>query len=374
MARKKIARTLAPLPGKRVLDGALNKTERLVEILREVALKNQQEQPRVFYSMRDVALRFNVPVSTVSRAYRELELEGLLNRVRGSKTILQGLHFDRHLSVRAFVGLPASLSEFVTIQAYRTFFIKIRRELRLRGFATAMLFFEKAEASSDVLTKRLKAYEIDTVIWFQPSREAKETALRLSDLGIRLIGVAHHQVPSIACRYHVRRDAAIRALLVEWKARHAVQRVTLIQAIDQRSPAIEETLNVILEELAIKSSVATFQGQRSKAFVRTLQKAKTDGMIFSSPALASKFCCRCPDAVTELLQRHRVAFINGPVGMPFAKVPDVRVDLVTVDWQLVAERIVDDLITQEAFKIAGPTVFEAQANLRVPLSDFAQAI
>ena len=66
-------------------------------------------------------------------------------------------------------------------------------------------------------------------------------------------------------------------------------------------------------------------------------KAKTDGMIFSSPALASKFCCRCPDAVTELLQRHRVAFINGPVGMPFAKVPDVRVDLVTVDWQLVAE-------------------------------------
>ena len=69
-----------------------------------------------------------------------------------------------------------------------------------------------------------------------------------------------------------------------------------------------------------------------------------------------------------------MAFVHGPVSMPFAKVPDVRVDLLTVDWQLVAERIVDDLITQEAFKIAGATVFEAKANLRVSLSEFAQAI
>ena len=374
MARKKVPRTLAPLPGKRVLDDAHHKTERLIEILREVALKNQQEQPRAFYSLREVATRFNVPVSTVSRAYRHLEQEGLLNRVRGSKTILQGLQFDRQLSVRAFVGLPASLSEFVTIQAYRTFFIRIRRELRLRGFATAMLFFDKAEAISDALAKRLKAYEIDTVVWFQPPKEAKETALRLSDLGIRLIGVAHHQVPTIACRYHVRRDAGIRALLEEWKARHAVERIILVQSDKQRTPAVEETLKAILEELAIKSSVASYQGQRSEAFLRKLRKAKTDGMIFSSAALASKFCFRSPNAVTELLQARRVAFISGPVSMPFATVPDVRVDLVTVDWQLVAEKIVDDLITQEAFKIPGQTVFEAEANLRVSLSDFAQAI
>ena len=60
--------------------------------------------------------------------------------------------------------------------------------------------------------------------------------------------------------------------------------------------------------------------------------------------------------------------------MPFAKVPDVRVDLVTVDWRSLAERIVDDLITQEAFKVAGPTVFEAEPKLRVLLSEFAQPI
>src|SRR5437588_11087987 len=116
MARKKVSRTLAPLPTKRVLHDAHHKTERLIEILREVALKNQQDQPRTFYSVRDVARQFKVPISTVSRAYRHLEQEGLLNRVRGSKTILQGLHFDRNLSVRAFVALPVSHLVSVRIQ------------------------------------------------------------------------------------------------------------------------------------------------------------------------------------------------------------------------------------------------------------------
>ncbi len=367
-------RKLAPLPSKRVVDRAPHKTDALTEILRKVAVKNQREQPRTFYSMREVVAHFHVPFSTVARVYRRLEEEGLLSRVRGSKTILQGLHFDRQLRVRAFVGLPASLSEFVTIQPYRTFFLKIKRELRLRGFATATIYFDREEARTDALSKRLKRYEVDTVIWFQPSKEAKETALHLRDMGIRLIGVAHHEFPAITCRYQVRRDAAIGLLLSEWKARHGVQRVTLVQATDQRAAAVEETVQTILQELEISSSVAIYRGQRIEVFLRTLQKAKTGGIIFSSPALASKFCFRRPGAMTDLLQKQRVAFISGPVTMPFAKVPNVRVDLVAVDWQLVAERIVDDLITQEAFKIAGPTVFEAEANLRVPLSDFAQAI
>jgi hypothetical protein len=60
--------------------------------------------------------------------------------------------------------------------------------------------------------------------------------------------------------------------------------------------------------------------------------------------------------------------------MPFAKVPNVEVDLITVDWQQVAAQIVDDLISQEAFQLPGPTIFEAEAKPRVPLSEFAQSI
>jgi DNA-binding LacI/PurR family transcriptional regulator len=374
MARKKVPRTLTALPSRRAVEQADHRTEALIETLRGIAVKNQREQPRAFYAVRDVAMHFRVPTSTVSRAYRRLEQEGLLSRVRGSRTILQGLHFDRQLSVRAFVGLPASLSAFVTLQDYRMFFIRIRRELRLRGFAAATAYFEPSEAATEGLSARLKAYEVDTVIWFQPPKEAKETALRLGDLGIRLLAVANDSLPGIPCRYQVSREKATKALLASWIANNAIERVSLVQSTDQRSAAAEETLRTFLDELGINWSAANYGGQRSETFLRGLQKAKIGGVIFCSSALASKFCFRSPGAVTELLKTHRVAFINGPVAMPFVKVPDARVDLVTVDWQLVAERIVNDLITQDAFLQPGPTVFEAEAQLRVPLSHFAQSI
>jgi hypothetical protein len=162
-------------------------------------------------------------------------------------------------------------------------------------------------------------------------------------------------------------------LLDNWRA-HKLDRVTVVESKQQRAAALDEIVHGILDELEIPWSVATYQNQRSEAFVRELQRKKTGGIIFCSSALVSKFCFRAPDAVAELLQTQRVALIDGPVSMPFARVPDVQVDLVTVDWQLVAQQIVDDLINQDAFQLPGPTIFEAEAKLRVPLSAFAQSI
>ena len=86
------------------------------------------------------------------------------------------------------------------------------------------------------------------------------------------------------------------------------------------------------------------------------------------------FSFRAPEAMTELIRTHRVGLIGGPVNMPFAKLPDVRVDLITFDWQLVAKRIVDDLTTQEAFQDTGAVIFQAEAHLQVPLNRIAQDI
>ena len=374
MARKKVTRALAPLPSRRALEKAHHKTETLINILRDVAVKNQQEQPRTFHSVRDVAAHFRVPVSVVSRAYHHLENEGLVTRVRGSKTLLQGLTSDRQLKVRAFVGFPASISRFVTLQDYRTFFIRIRRELRLRGFAAATAFYEPVEATSDTLARRFKAYEVDTVIWFQPGKEVTTTALHLADMGIRLLGVANDTYCHVPCRYQVNREPALRSLLASWKTQRRAESVTIVQAKDHRPAAIDDALHGILDELEMKWTVAAYQNQRSEAFLRDLQRKKTGGIIFSSSTLASKFSFRAPAAVADLLAAQPVALINGPVTMPFAKVPNVEVDLITVDWQRVASEIVDDLISQDAFQLPGPTIFDAEAKLRVPLSEFAQSI
>jgi DNA-binding transcriptional regulator YhcF (GntR family) len=264
MARKKVLRTLTRLPARRRLDQAQHKTEELTQILREAAAKNRRAQPRAFYSMREVSAHFKVPFALVSRAYDRLAQEGILTAVRGSKTVLQGQRFDRHLRVRAFVGLPASLSLFVTVQAYRMFFIKIRRELRVRGFATAMVFFEKNEAHGAVLSNRFRTYEVDTVLWFQPSKEARETALRLKDQGIRIIGISHEQVPSISCRYHIRRDQGINALLTGWKLEGGIVHVTVAQWPEQRAPLSEEALASSLDELGLLGRSPLFMGSEAK--------------------------------------------------------------------------------------------------------------
>jgi DNA-binding transcriptional regulator YhcF (GntR family) len=121
MARKKIPRTLSRLPARAHVQKAFHKTERLTEVLRHAAITNQGAQPRPFYPLREISAHFAVPYALVARAYEQLQREGLLTAVRGSRTVLEGQQFDRQISVRAFVGLPASLSAFVTIQAYRMF-------------------------------------------------------------------------------------------------------------------------------------------------------------------------------------------------------------------------------------------------------------
>jgi hypothetical protein len=237
-----------------------------------------------------------------------------------------------------------------------------------------MVFTDESEMKTGVLSERLKAYEIDTVLWFQPPREAQKTQPRLADLGIRLLGVAHEDLPTIPCRYEVSRGQAIRTLLTEWKEHHAIGEVTLVRWKEHRTSVLQETLEHTLDELGIKAATALFKEQRSESFLRSLEKSKTQGIIFSSSPLAAKLSFRAPGAVADLLRNQRVAFLNGPVSMPFAKVPEVRVDLALVDWQLVAEQIVDDLISQDAFQNSAPTIFEAEAKLRVPLSAFAQSI
>ena len=73
MARKKIARGLPPFPSRLTFKAKKHKGAELLEILRDIAMANQQEEPQVFYPIREVARHLRVPVSTVSRVYDALE-------------------------------------------------------------------------------------------------------------------------------------------------------------------------------------------------------------------------------------------------------------------------------------------------------------
>lgn len=373
MPRTKVSRDLGPLRGGAALKNAYGRSSSLPQALRSLALKNQRERPRVFYSLREVAKQFKVSVSTVAKIYRDMEHEGLLSRVRGSKTILNGLRYNRR-RVRGFIGLPAVLSSFLTNQDYRRFFISIQRELWLRGFATTLVFFRPDEAVDGTLSDQLRSYEVDAVIFFLPGRTDKESMLRLSDMGIRVVGISSIGTPGLPARYYVWRERAIETLLRDWKGSDSAHKITVVDSKGYRSPVTEEILRIILQNLGIEPVIRTFDGSAAQLFLRDLCRTKTRGIIFPSSALASTFSFQNPDGVADLLRVQRVAFIDGPIDIPFAEMPDVLVDLVIFEWQFIAEAIVNDLVTLEAFDNNRHTTFEAQAQLRVPLRSFADTI
>jgi hypothetical protein len=372
MAQIRVSRDLGPLPQRSALKGPHDTVDGLRQTLRSLAVKNQREQSRVFYSLREVAKQFKVSVSTVAKIYHDLEQEGLLSRVRGSKTVLNGLRSNRRLSVRGFVGLPALISSFITIPEYRAFFIYIRRELWLRGFATTTFFFRPDEAADRRLTDELKNYDVDNVIWLHPGRSAFETLLRLADLGVRVIVISQVGTPSMPSRYYVWKQRAIEILLNDWKHRKLVNEITVVDSKEYRSPVTEEVLRVVLENLQIHPSMQTFHGDDTVAFLRDLRRSKKDGIIFPSAGLASMFAFRSPDQLSDLIRTQHVALVDGPIDMPFARIPNLQVDLVKVNWQTVAESIVNDLITREAFERNRYTTFEAEAQLGVPFDSFSE--
>jgi hypothetical protein len=372
MARKKMMQGLPLLSARLTLKAKEHKGAQLLEILRSIAIANQQQNPQVFYPLREVARRFGVPVSTVSRVYDTLEEEGILVSVRGSKTLLQGLSSGRHLSVRGFVGMPALISSFVTLQDCRTFFIRTRRELRARGFAVATVFYDRCEGQKGRLFSRIDKYDFDTVLWYQPDRAAKETVPRLKDGGVQVIGVSDRWFPSIHCRYEVRRESAIASILCDWRANDAITSVVVVRGVET-SAAKEELLKTLLEEEGLTCEFKAAGDQMLGDFLSSLSGDKRRGIIFPSLA-AAMFAFRAPEGLAKLMSRARVALTGGPVSIPFAQVPDVAADLVVIDWQLVAEQIVTDLTDRKAFNRAESTVFEANAHLRAPLSQYAQRL
>jgi hypothetical protein len=371
MARKKIAHRLAPLPRKTILKAREHKTARLAEILRGIAVTSQTDEPQLFYPVRDVADRFRMSTSVVARAYEQLEDEGLLSTVRGSKTLLQGVSAGRRLNVLGFIGMPSSVPAFVGLQDYRTFFIRVRRELRARGFAVAMVLFDPADMKSGRLEKRIVKYDFDTLLWYRPDASSREIISRLKDAGVRIIALGDHALSPIHLRYEIRRETAINQFLHYWRTEANITSVAIVRGV--RASAKEETLERLLEQEQLLSEFRNADSKSAAKFLGSLGRVKTRGVIFPSWA-ASMFAFREPEGLMQLANSCHIAFTGGPPSIAFAQVHDVHVELVIVDWQLVAEKIVTDLISKKTFERAEITVFKATAHLRAPLREYAQVI
>lgn len=372
MRTKNFAPRLPRLPKHLAREKNESTAESLLKLLRRIARSNQTAQPQTFYTFRAVAENFGQSLSLISRVFSQLEEEGLIGRVRGSRTVLHGLKYDRDLHVRAVVGLPASIFRFAALLDYRAFLTCARRELRRRGFMPAAVFFERHETRDGLLAEYLLDSKPDAVIWFSPDRTCRETVATLRDAGVRLIGVRDGGLASIPCRYEIRRENALRTILRDWRGA-GLQSVALVSEPRGRSEAEEERWRAWSEDELLPAETVLLELSRLKRSLTLLGRHEKRGIVLAGSA-AALCALREPEAFAELMRKRRVALFDGPISMLFANVPEAPVDLVTVNWKMVAERIVGDLITQAVWSESESLVFHAKPEINVPLQKFCHEI
>ena len=368
MSRKKV---VCALPAPRRPSNARGELSdsQLLDILRRLALTHQRAEPQPFYPLRYAARELRAPVSAISRTYDALRKEGLLGTIRASRTVLEGLDVAARITFKGLIGLPLSLSCFLTLQDYRSFYFALRRESQRRGFVSNLLFFSDDPQGREELSDILEEFGVHFVVWFLPRMSADNTILRLRDKGIRVVGIADGGVSPIFCNYEIRRDKALIAILRKWRTDDRITHATIVRT-DPRSAADEEMIAHAVEKAGLSSEYRDVDNEAGAEVISTLGKDRRQGTILPGKS-ASVFSLRAPYAFGELLNRCRVALLDGPTTTLYGTVPDGPVDLLTVNWPFVTKRIVHDLTTRRAFDETAPTIFEAFARFRASLREYA---
>lgn len=371
MARKRVVRALLPLSAKPRFVGSDRKAEKLADTLRAAALTQQQDEPRAFYALREIAAQFRLPVSLVAAAYRQLETEGLLTRLRGSKTLLNARGTGRRLFVHRVIAIPIAVSSFLARPKLRTFFMQACCQLRERNFVAAGVFYDTAEAKPDLLALRIRQCNADSVLWYMPDRCAREASLLLSDYGIAVVAICDGGVATPKCRYLVDRESALALVVRDWM-REGIA-MSRILRLTNRSAADEHRIAEVLDSEALARQTFALAEEELSHSVQSLCGATKTAYVMTDSA-AAVIAFRAPHILSRLMAEQRVALFDGPITLPFASVPRVEADVIAVDWAEFATKFTLDLLNGCAFVPAAAGIIRATPHLGAPLSRFADVI
>ncbi len=337
----------------------------LIQALRRTVAQVRKDQPVAFYSQQQVAGFFGVPQRTVHLAYRQFVREGLLTSRRGSGTLLLGRKLQPANPPRGVVGLPIWTTGFVLLPYWRTFFIRIEEELRRGEFVADTVHYETSPASGTELADRLLAHHLDYVIWLYPLTRMRQVFERLADAGVRGIAVVHQprEFPQVT-QYHTAWDLAYLQALTVWH-REGVRELIVV-ATPESDAAYCAALNRALARLPLRHTL--WHGSNLDA----LRAGAQVGVVFPDDLLQTTLGRRNPQALVRLMQRARVLVTHSVLIEEVP--PDVRVDVVGIDWTRLTHRIAQDLAVPPDSLSAPRVVVQARWLPRVPACQFVAAV
>jgi len=377
MARKPVSRTLPGLqslyPQFNGFPPIENKTTAIVHALREIIVRVRMERTVPFYSIREIGGFFGVSYKTVAQAYEKIEAEGLLTRVRGSQTLMQGSKLAPSRPVRGVVGIPVYLPAFFFGSHGRTLFLQLETELRRHHFVADFIFYRHAEQTDPELAERILEHHLDLVVWWVPGSELMPTIQRLRDGGCRQViitdGRAHFPVEGYG--YDVMQ--AFTQGLAGWQ-RDGIRSVVLMRSQEKQSFVEAGILARVLGLLKLDYSVVVSPDAVVPAHVRQLSRRKNLGVIFLRHSWYESLCQQFPDVMEGMFRGHRVLLAQGPVFHPLFSGKNILVDSVNFDSGEIARRIARDISTQKVWERERLATFFARWDARVDLGKVSRDI
>lgn len=362
-----LGRALGPFAG---FDPQRCKQDQIHDLLAPLAAQRQSDRPMSFYGMRDVAAHFGVSLWTALAAYRRLEREGLIVRVRASRTLVPARSgATTQVDVRGVVALVNWLPGFLHTPDQRFVVTQLEKGLWDRGFVSEIVFYREEEKPDPNFAGRILAHRPNYVVWLMPGPADETTMATISDAGVRLVAIADQLVNTRTPQYKVGWEQGWRAAMRCWR-REGVGNV-VVPAPRWGLLGMRPWMEAILREMRIAHELFPFdEHETMERYVERLA-AQPAGVLFVSDIWHARVCSQAPRAFARLLAA-RPVLQSWPLAIEAGILGDVRTDALLMPWQTVIDRIVGDLSSGQLGLMRDDATFEAVWRHRVPAASLAR--
>lgn len=349
MARKRITHDLPPISetfaAHQGFKPEQSRQKAITQLLRDCARSLQCEDARPFYTMREVAAFFGAPLRTVAISYETLDLEGILSRIRGTQTMLNGKKTSTRQTINAIVGLPISLQAMLASPFECQLQMELEERLRGRGFVADSIFFRPNEDYEPAFGERLLRHNLDILIWHAPHPLASHVLFSLRERGVRLILLQPAESPlRIAARVHILAwQEAYQKMLVHWSAQ-GVRRAYFVEpSLISARRALKQLLPLIPQHGITATVIEATETALAQLAPASAPPASGAVLAFMDFITADALCNGYPELIDRISANTRLAFCRGAVRVPRLVTRRICVDVVELDAAALADGIVADL-------------------------------
>ena len=350
MARKKTQTDLPPLasafPEFKGFSETDIKQQVVFEILRTAARHFRSQKSCKFYTMREVASFFSVPLRTTFLAYEKLETEGLLARVRGSQTLLTGRSSFPRKSIRGVIGLPIWMNTLRLSPFTQQLNMKLETQLRKRGFVADLIFHHlKREETHPDFAERLLQHHLDAVIWHNPHPGSLQILITLTENAVRTIVILTREakISPGSIVYLQDYSSGIHELARRW-SETGVQKAWIPLDLKKLTYKNETTLfEGIFREHGLRVEFCEADASNLPRPPSAKRAVDESAIAFIDIETADRLCNCDPRAMERIKQFARVALCRGPIRCPYLQHSGVRVELIGFCPEEMSKKLADDI-------------------------------